>query len=163
MRYSLVVHAGVLTAAVLVVLSLCGCEAKREDGRRKEFVGVLTTASLGWSSRADAVAILLSAENNVCSIYPDDVPELFVDHTLAHGVYWKALGPHSFTIVVKPWPFEGTGAPINVPQSKSTDIYYVDSNFPGGYVSYTLTYDNPPQSCTSYIPDQSAMRIHITK
>lgn len=162
MRYSLVVPAGVLTAAVLVVLSLCGCKAKREDGRRKEFVGVFTTASLLSSSRADAVEILLSAENHVCSIYPDDVPELFVDHTLVHKVYWKALGPHAFTIVLTPWPFSGTAAPINVPQSKSTRVYYVDPSFPGGDVSYTLTYDNN-QSCTSYIPDQSAMGIHITK
>lgn len=161
MRYSLVVHAGALTAAVLVVLALCGCEAKREDGR-KEFVRVLTAHSLDSSSGTDAVAILLSAENHVCSIYPDDVPELFLDKTLEHKVFWKALGPHSFTIVLTPWPFSDTAAPISVPKSGKTRIYYVDSSFAGGEVSYKLTYDNN-ESCTSYIPDESAMRIHITK
>jgi hypothetical protein len=164
MRYSLVVHVGVLTAAVLVVLALCGCEAKREDGRREEFVGVLTTHSLDASSRTDAVEILLGAEKNVCAIYPDDIPELFVDKTFVHKVYWRALGQHSFTIYAfTTWPFYGTAAPINVPQGGRSEIYYVDPSTAGGNVSYKLTYDNPPQSCTSYIPDQGAMRIHITK
>jgi hypothetical protein len=161
MRYSLVVHAGVLTAAVLVVLALCGCEAKRDDGR-KEFVGVLTTHSLDASSRTDAVEILLGAENHVCSIYPDDIPELFVDKTFVHKVYWRALGQHSFTIAFTTWPFSGTAAPINVPQGGRTKIYYVDPSSAGGDVPYKLTYDTN-QACTSYIPDQSAMGIHITK
>jgi hypothetical protein len=164
MRYSRGVPAGVLTAVVLAVLALCGCEAKKEDGRRKEFVPVFTIQSLD-SPSMDAVEILLSAENHVCSIYPDDVPELFVDHTLVHKVYWRAMGPHSFTFDLTPWPFSVPAAPISVPQGGKTRIYYVDSSFAGGEVSYNnLTYDNPPKSsCTSYIPDQNRMRIHITK
>jgi hypothetical protein len=162
MRYSRGVPAGVLTAAVLVVLALCGCEAKRDDGRSKEFVALLTPRSLDSSPRTDAAEILLGAENHVCSVHPDDIPELFINGTLVHKVYWRALGQHAFKITFTAWPFLGTGPSIDIPIGGRSKIYYVNPGFAGGDVSYTVTYDNS-QSCNFYIPELGAMGIHITK
>jgi hypothetical protein len=167
MRNLLAVNAR-LAAAVLVGLALCGCDASWEDGRSKEIVkevvAVVTTRSINSSSRTDAVEVLVGAENHVCSIYPDDNPELFIERTLVHKVYWRAMGQHAFkiTFTIANWPFLGPGPSIDVPIGGRSKTYYVNPGSAGGDIPYTVTYDNN-QPCTSYIPDQNAMGIHITK
>ena len=162
MRYLSVFRPVVLAAGVLVVVTGCGCDTKREERASKDFVEVVNTSSPASSSRQNAEEVLLGAENNVCAIYPDEVPELFADKSLPHKVYWRALGQHSFTITFANWPFSSTGVSILVPRGGSSKVYYVSPSFAGGDVAYTVTYDNN-LPCNSYIPGQGAMGIHITK
>jgi hypothetical protein len=162
MRYLSVFRPIVLAASALLVMSGCGCDTKREERASKDFVEVVTTSSPGSSSRTNGQEILLGAENNVCAIYPEDIPELFADKTVPHKVYWRALGQHSFTITFRSWPFSGTSGPIAVPKGGSSNVYYVSSTFAGGDVPYTTTYDNN-LPCNYYIPGQGAMGVHITK
>ena len=162
MRYLSVFRLIVLASGALLVMIGCGCDTKREERASKDFVELVTTSSPTSSSRKNAEEILLGAENNVCAIYPDEVPELFADKSLPHKVYWRALGQHSFTITFASWPFSGTNTPILVPIGGSSKVYYVNPTFVGGDVAYTVTYDNN-LPCNLYIPGQGAMGIHITK
>jgi hypothetical protein len=104
----------------------------------------------------------LGAESHVCAIYPDDIPELFQEPTLAHRIYWRGLGNHTFTVTFATWPFSGPSAPIQVPAGGRSSIYYIDSSSTSGNIVYSITYDGG-QLCQSWIPNSGAMGIHITK
>ncbi len=116
--------------------------------------------------------VFLAVEGSTCAIYPPQPPHLFPAKQ-PNAIQWNSVGPHTFKIT-----FQTPTAPLNLPPSPvstgTTPIivypaamtpYTADTNLlAGDYIyNYTITYDSPPKTCSSYLPSQSAMGIHITK